>query len=611
MRKAITRFEDIVIACIAIASLLAAAVSALLRSHLQAHNPRVQYGMEHLPAALLAVGLFAAIAGVLRAFLSDSTHLKEKSSAFYLAFLAIIFGACWMPALLAGGFVQDDWMLLAAASVRKIIYLHPGYSWYALDSVDGNFRPLGTVLYFGYMLKWFGVSAFAFLAGGFLINLFGSLTAFSITREMGYSKIAGAAASILYMSRAMTYTIETWASALGDSIVILLCGLMALAILRANKLRSPAAFVYHVVAWISFFFATLAKQSSFAAPLIVALLLFIRPGEIQLLPLARRLRSAFLGLLVYSCTAGVVFFHAKALSQARTPYPIAFSFESVLQTFSYAIWYLITFDLPPRYRAVTLLPHLVGLAVVISLITLVSKIPHLLGERPRDVYFAVLAAGASLSLFTVLATRVAPYYGAMFAFWTSIALGIALTRFGTIEQSNMPARICCLVFCLLVILGFADIRMKQTGLIPSGGYIWGTFGMDREGAQYQQLRKQLAGWPQKEVLVLADIPSYPSYYAAMAYLTGPGLRRILVYDSTQHVYLSNELEGARPSDNLGALHEPLAYNWTIPMSPSEAGTITSGGKTLWLEIHDGKIVIADSRFALHAYGAAKGDLSSK
>lgn len=611
MRKAINGFEDSILLCIAIASFLAAAGTALLRSHLHIHNHRVQYGMEHLPAALLAVCLFTLLTGLLRIFLVRSTHLLFKPSIYYLGFLTAVFGLCWLPALLAGGFVQDDWMLLAAASVRKVIYLHPAYSWYTLDSVDGNFRPLGTVLYFGYMLKWFGLSAFAFLSGSFLINLLGSLVAFGIVREMDYSKVAGAAASILYMSRGLTYTINTWASALGDGLVILLCGLMALAILKANKLRGPAAFGYHAMAWISFFFATLAKQSSFAAPVIVVLLLFLRPGETSLLPLGRRIKSALLGLLVYSGTAAVVFFHAKALSQAKTPYPIAFSVGSVLQTFSYPTWYVMTFEFPDKYVAANLLSRFVGLAIVFGLIVLAWKVPRLLGERPRDILFAVLAAIASLSLFVFLATRIAPYYGSMFAFWISIALGITLTRFELADTDNRPARLCCLFFCLLAVTGFADIRIKQTGLIPAGGYIWGTFGMNYEREQYRELQRQLARWPQKDVLVLADPPSYPSYYTAMALLADPGLKKILVYDSTRNAFFSNDLEGDRPRNDFGALNDPLAYNWTVPMKPSAAADITSREKPLWLEIHDSEIEGADRRLLLHPGDGSRGDRYAK
>ena len=70
----------------------------------------------------------------------------------------------------------------------------------------------------------------------------------------------------------MIYTIVAWSAAVGDGIVILLCGLTVLAVLRANKHRGLAALLYHLLAWASFLMATLSKQSSFTIPLIVFLL---------------------------------------------------------------------------------------------------------------------------------------------------------------------------------------------------------------------------------------------------------------------------------------------------------------------------------------------------
>jgi|GEM_PF-6173133 len=589
MRKATSGFENIFFLCVAIVILFASVAAELLHTRIHFHNDRVQYGMDHLPVALFSVFLFTVLVGVLPAFLSRWISLEEKPTSFYVAAIVVLFCIFWLPVFLSGGFVEDDWMLLSAASIRKIIYLHPAYSWHALDSVDGNFRPLGTVLYFAFMLKLFGVHAHAFLMGNFIINLLGSLIAFFIVRELGYSRVAGAAASMIYISRDLIYTENAWVAALGDATAILLCGLTVLAVLRAMKQRGLSAFVYHAIGWGCFCLATLAKQSSFAAPAIVAILLFMRPGDVPVLSLGRRVKDALIALLVYGGTAGIVFYHAKILLQTKTPYPLTLGFDGLVSTFAYVTWYFATIVYPSKNGLAIALPIVVGLAIVIGLVVIVRRVPRVLGDRPRDVVFLLLAALASLSLLIPLGARVTSYYGSMFAFWLSIALGIALTRFGTVRKENRPARIACFVFCLLVAVGFLDVRVKQTALIPSGGYIWGTFGMDRERSRYEQLSTVLSKSPHSDTLVLVDFPAYPSYYASMAFLIDPAIRRILAYDSTAKTYLANDLQGDRPRDEFDALNDTGAFNWKVTMSPSDAAKTISTEKAAWIRFSDNKI----------------------
>jgi hypothetical protein len=148
------------------------------------------YGFAYLPAALFWVFLFIVLVGLARPLIARVPRLEDKPTYYFVGAVVAVYGLCWRPAWRAGGFAQDDWLLLAAASIRKIVTLHPAYSWYALDSVDGNVRPLGAVLYFGAMLKWFGLAARAFTFGPLLLILLWSLVAFAIVRELGYSRIA-------------------------------------------------------------------------------------------------------------------------------------------------------------------------------------------------------------------------------------------------------------------------------------------------------------------------------------------------------------------------------------------------------------------------------------
>lgn len=586
MHKNRAEFENAFFACAAAICAFFAAALVVLKPQLRTANGQADYAFSHLAVPLLEVAVFLACVGLLRPLLARSKRLDARPSWQYCVVLAAVFCIFWLPVLLSAGFIADDWMLLAAASIRKIVYLHPGLSWYTLDSVDGNFRPLGTVLYVGYMLKIFGLSPVAFLTGNFIVNFAASLVAFLIVRELGYSHIAAIAAAVLYISRDIAFTLNAWVAALGDGLSILLCGLTTLAILRACRRKTSVAISYHLLAWIFFVFATLAKQSSFVAPLIVALVVLIRPGDVPFVPMVRRLLLAAALFLVYSATAAIVFFHAKKLFNATVPYPIHLTLSGIVSVFSYVTWYLI----PDVYRRAPMLPAIAGLAIVVAGAVFVLRVPGALGRRPRDIGFAVLAAAASVSLFVVLPSRTAPYYGAMSAFWFSIALGIVLTRFGAVQSDNLAARRSCFIFCLLLALGFLSIQLKRIGLIPSGGYIEGSFETDQERVEYVEIAHLLAQSPQKDTLVLTDCRKSPRYYASMALLADPRITRILVYDSHRRMFLSNDLDGQRPKDDLSGLQDAQAFNWNIPVPASEAAHETSDARTLWLTFNRGNIV---------------------
>ena len=119
----------------------------------------------------------------------------------------------------------------------------------------------------------------------------------------------------------------------------------------------------------------------------------------------------------------------------------------------------------------------------------------------------------------------------MFAFWISIALGIVLTRFGNISDTNPAARNAYFALYLIVIVGVLDIRLKETGLIPSGGYIRGSFGMDQQRAEYDQMATILSNHPLADTLVMVDFPIPAPDYTSMALFADPGLRHILAYES--------------------------------------------------------------------------------
>ncbi len=572
-------------------ALLSASIAALLlQPHLHFHNPRLQYGMEYLPEALLLTALFAALAGFFSTSFSKSASLEEKPASYFLLLLIGAFFLCWLPVLLRGRFVQDDWLVVSAASIRKIIYLHPSTAWFSLDTVNGNFRPLVTSLYFGYMFKIFGLHAFAFLCGNFIVNLLGSIVAFFVVREMGYSKAAGVIASLLYMTRGFNYTLNAWACALGDGVVILLGGLAVLAVLRANKRGGLASLGYHALAWVLFVVATFAKQSSFSIPLIVALLLLLRPGQMALPSLRRRAPQTVLALVAYGIPAAIIFFHARSLLQ-KVPYPISLTGSGFTQLFGYINWYFIGFELPGQYEIFRVLTSVVGAVILAGLIVLVRRIPALWGKRPRDIWFLLLASLAAISLYIVLPSRTVAYYGAMSAFFVSIAIGIAVTQLGGMTDRNPAARNAYFALYLMLVLGFLDIRVKQTGLISSGGYIWGTYGMDQEKIVYDQIAKALASSPADNTLVIVDFPNAASTstYESMALIADPGLQRILAYDRETRTYRVNSLGGFRPKDNVNALSDVQAYWWDLPVDSAAAAKLNTRDKTTWIAFDDGAI----------------------
>jgi hypothetical protein len=242
----------------------------------------------------------------------------------------------------------------------------------------------------------------------------------------------------------------------------------------------------------------------------------------------------------------------------------------------------LALQLPDRFAIAGLIPTLLGLGIVAAFVLLARKHPTLLGERPRDPIFAALAAAASVSLFALLGTRSAPYYGCMSTFWLSIALGIVLAQ--TRSSGNRPARLRRFLFCLLVLSGFAEIRLEQIALIPSGGYLWGTYGMDSERQIRSNMQRELAarGPGQIDTLVLEDC-AHPSPYTSMALLDAPGTPRILVYDSRTGSFNANDLMGLRPNDSSAGLSDWRSYNWDQPLDASAVAGILARTRVLRIE----------------------------
>ncbi len=562
-------------------------VAALVWHH---HTPAVQsarisYGMNHLAAALLAIACMAGLGMPLLGWVYGWAETAKRPSARLVAALTGVFCAVWVPVWMAGGFAEDDWRLLAAASIRKVLFVHPSLSLWTLDSVDGNFRPLGTVLYFGYALRWFGERAHIFGLGPLLLTLASSLTAYAFVLELGYPAVTAWAASLLFLSRGLLYTIVAWSAALGDGIALLLCGLVSLLVLRSMRVRGLQVLLLHGCAWCVFAVATLGKQSAFVIPLVVALLLLIRPGKSLPASPLYRVRSAGVALAVYGATAAAVFAHAKALYGVTSPYPIGLTWSSVLGTFSYLTCYLAVLQFPSSIPDGSLISALLGLSLFVAVVVAWWRRRAWFGERPHDVVFAGAAAFASLSLFVFLQTRQAAYYGGMAAFWISVGLAIVFTGTPQGEASQIRGRTLLLV---LVLSGFAEIRLEQTGLLPSGGYVWGTFSSDVDRAFEREVNASIAASPGARTVLFRDCRGGLSY-PAMVLLEAPAVERILVYDNASGVYLANDRLGLRPDGGRSGLTNPRSYNWTVPMDRHLAEDMVLSPDTVQIRCREGDL----------------------
>jgi hypothetical protein len=159
-----------------------------------------------------------------------------------------------------------------------------------------------------------------------------------------------------------------------------------------------------------------------------------------------------------------------------------------------------------------------------------------------------------------------------------------------VQYAAIFATLLCMVQFLqgTVLVGLLDIRLKQTGLISSGGYIWGTYGMDQQKHAYDQLANVLAKSPDADTLVLVNFPGDAKGYTSMALVADPGLQRILVYDSKTGSYLANDIAGLKPKDDLEDLNDAQAYHWDLPMDAA-AAKAEARDKAVWIGFQDEKI----------------------
>ena len=530
---------------------LASAVLAL-RPRLHAHNPRVLYGVAHLPAAFL----YSALIATAVAFYLPLLQRRARSLTTPFAIGSIVAAACllWLPVVHASRLSADDWFLVMAASIRHSLAVRPWLAWSAVDTVDGNFRPLGTIVYLNH-----GFSLFGFYAGLLLVTLAATLL-FFLAQRFGASRRLALCAALIFVSRDLLYGPVVWLCSLGDQLVIVAgagCILLLLGSLHATPRR---AVLCHLGAFLCLLIALLSKQSAYCIPCLALLTLTLRPGQQRLAATARPWIVAILTTAVYSATTLGVFLHARQLAAHHsTPYPVAFRLEGIGYLLRSVVWFFAPVDLQ-IIRGFLTAENLLGAALLALLLGLLWRRRSRLGIGPREVVFLLLATFASIALFLFLPSRRVPYYAGFASLWASLVAAALLV--GDEQSAAQRSRLALILG--LFLLGGLSIQIKRTALIPSGTYLGGTYGMDTEAQQFAATQQALLDAPRATTAIVYD-DSPDSIYPAMICLSSTTIRTIYVYRPRTRQWLVNNLNGSMPPDTSDAWTDVAAFHWNHPL----------------------------------------------
>lgn len=299
-------------------------------------------------------------------------------------------------------------------------------------------------------------------------------------------------------------------------------------------------------------------------------------------------------LLAYGPPAMLVFLHARTLAGGTTPYPIELKFSGFAHLFAYLSFYLFMLDVPGKYGHLADFPWIAGVLVAVcGIAALRLNRAKLIGPSEPLLIYTVLCATASISLFALLPTRSAGYYGVGAAFWISIGLAVILTRCA--EDGSVT--VVTGVVCAFVLSGFMNVRLSQTALIPSGGYIWGTFGswldLHIDAAVQREIDRVRAGETAPLVFVVpsteafAKDPASINVVAVMALLHAhPQVRRVLFYDARTRIWYGNDRNGYRPGASINDYRDAGQYHWSNQLSEGQVLDVKRDPDTLWIAVDD-------------------------
>lgn len=562
-------------------------VLLLLCRHVHSSNLRVAYAVSRMPlAAMLMLGFAILVEASIQARVWR--WLQARSDIPCLVVISLLFAAFWLPVTVLSGFAADDWPLLAAAAQRTILINHPWVGWLTLDTVDANFRPLTTGWIYAAFVHFFGVRPGPFLALNFCVNLAATLLLFAIARTLGLSRTTAFLAASLFLSRGMLYTLIGWPCAISDGVVVAAEAAVVWLIFLGQS-NGRRIVLIHCAAWLIYCCALFAKQSAYTIVPIVFLTILLGArvidGQSRL-----RWKAAFISLAAYSPPAMVVFLHARTLAAGTTPYPVELKLSGFTHLFAYLSFYLFMLDVPGKYRHLADLPWIAGLLVAVGVIAALrfTRAKLIAASEPLLIY-TILCAAASISLFALLPTRSAGYYGVGAAFWVSIALAAVLTRCAQKGSVTIVTGIAC----ALVLTGFINVRLSQTGLIPSGGYIWGTFNswldLHVDAAIQRRLDSPRAAGTAPVVFVVQDPSAFTNEagaindVGAMALLhSHPQVGRILFYDVRNQIWYSNDRNGFRPDTGVSDYRDAGQYHWSEPLSGKLVVDLKQDPDTRWI-----------------------------
>jgi small basic protein len=466
----------------------------------------------------------------------------------------------WVPLVHASRFSADDWFLAAAATVRTSLAMRPWLSWYALDTVDGNFRPLGTVVYLNH-----GFSVLGFYAG-FLVCALAATLLYFIARKLGATGQLALCAALIFGSRDLLYGPVAWLCSLGDDLVLASGAGCVLLLLRSLHVAPRRAVLCHLGAFACLVVALLSKQSSYCIPLLALSTLTLRPGQERPASTQQQWAVALVTTTVYLATTVGVFHHASLLSRVgSTPYPIVFTADGLGYLLRSVLWFFGPFDLQIIPGFMTIETTL-GFAILALLGWIGWRRRGRTGLGKRAMLFCVLAALVSIALFLFLPSRRVPYYADFAALW--VAIPVAALCLGP-ESIAKGGRGLTMVVAL-VVLGGTSIQLKRTALIPSGTYLGGTYGMDAEKAESDAVRQQLRDHPHAETVVVRD-NSPDSVYPAMICIWSREVRRVYVFRPRTNEWLVNSLDGRVPQDTPEIWTDVGAFHWTRPLPSAPTG----------------------------------------
>jgi small basic protein len=454
----------------------------------------------------------------------------------------------------ASRYSADDWFLAAAATIRHTLAVRPWLSWYALDTVDGNFRPLGTVVYLNH-----GFPVLGFYAG-FLVCVLAATLLYFIARRIGASTNLALCAVLIFASRDLLYGPVAWLCSLGDALVIAAGAGCVLLLLCSLRMAPPRAALCHLGAFACFAVALLSKQSAYCIPLLAFLTLTLRPGQEKPASTFLQWAVALVTTSVYLAATIGIFYHARLRPlTSTTPYPINFDGTGIGYLFRSVLWFFGPLDLQ-IIRGFMTLEDTLGVVTLALLFWVSWKCRRHLGLGRRAFSFCLSAAFVSIALFLFLPSRRVPYYGDFAALWASLPVAAVLVG---AKRSGAESHGLTLVIAL-VVLGGISIELKRTALIPSGTYLGGSYGMDMESAEFAALRQSLYEHPEATTVVIRD-NSPDTVYPAMICILSRNVRTVYVFRAKTNQWLVNSLNGSVPLDIPDTWTDVSAFHWTRPL----------------------------------------------